>query len=46
MNKKKYVPPCIRVVHRVHMPLLQVTSAQSQEVNWCLLGFSEKDEDR
>ena len=46
MNRKKYVPPYIRVVHRVHMPLLQVTSAQSLDVNWYLLGFSEKDEDR
>lgn len=46
MNKKKYVPPCIRVVHRMRMPLLHVTSVQSLDVNWYLLGFSEKDEDR
>ena len=46
MNRKKYVPPCIRVVHRMRMPLLHVTSVQSQEVNWYILGFSGDDEDR
>ena len=46
MNKKKYVPPCIRVVHRVRMPLLQVTSAQSLDVNWHSQGFNDSDEDR
>ena len=47
MNKKKYVPPCIRVVHRVRMPLLQVTSVQSNKVvNWYILGFDEVDKDR
>ena len=46
MNKKKYVPPCIRVVHRVRMPLLQVTSAQSHDVNWHSQGFNDSDKDR
>lgn len=46
MNKKKYVPPCIRVVHLMRMPLLQVTSVQSQEVNWHSQGFNNSDEDR
>ena len=46
MNKKKYVRPNIHVVHLMRMPLLQVTSVQSQEVNWYILGFSGDDEDR
>ena len=47
MNRKKYVPPYIRVVHRVRMPLLQVTSVQSNKVvNWYILGFSGDDKDR
>lgn len=47
MNRKKYVPPYIRVVHRVRMPLLQVTSVQSNKVvNWYILGFDEVDKDR
>ena len=46
MNKKKYVRPNIHVVHLMRMPLLHVTSVQSQEVNWYILGFDEVDKDR